>query len=142
MDTSTFDFNTLTLVVAIVGSTLTLVILMHRQFNHFDKKLDDLNTKVGKLETTIAPIDTRFKGIDARFDGIDSRFDGIDARFDGIDSRFDKLEARFDAMGRDVSDARERLARIEGHLMGPGSFGPNPPPAPPDGLDDDHRQAG
>ena len=135
MDTSTFDFNTLTLVVAIVGSTLTLVILMHRQFNHFDKKLDDLNTKVGKLETTIAPIDTRFKGIDARFDG-------IDARFDGIDSRFDKLEARFDAMGRDVSDARERLARIEGHLMGPASFGTNPSPAPPDGLDDDHRQAG
>ncbi|MDE0515306.1 MAG: hypothetical protein OXH43_03140 [Acidimicrobiaceae bacterium] len=135
MDTSTFDFNTLTLVLTIVGSTLTLVILMHRQFNHFDKKLDDLNTKVGKLETTIAPIDTRFKGIDARFDG-------IDARFDGIDSRFDKLEARFDAMGRDVSDARERLARIEGHLMGPESLGPNPPPAPPDGLDDDHRQAG
>ncbi|MCY3649207.1 MAG: hypothetical protein OXG40_05665 [Acidimicrobiaceae bacterium] len=135
MDTSTFDFNTLTLVLTIVGSTLTLVILMHRQFNHFDKKFDDLNTKVGKLETTIAPIDTRFKGIDARFDG-------IDARFDGIDSRFDKLEARFDAMGRDVSDARERLARIEGHLMGPASFGPNPSPAPPDGLDDDHRQAG
>ena len=40
-------------------------------------------------------------------------------------------------MGRDVSDARERLARIEGHLMGPGSLGPGP-----DGLDDDHRQAG
>lgn len=135
MDTSTFDFDTLILMVAIVGSTLTVIILMHRQFNHFDKKFDDLNTKVGKLETTIAPIDTRFKGIDARFDG-------IDARFDGIDSRFDKLEARFDAMGRDVSDARERLARIEGHLMGPGSFGPNPSPAPPDGLDDDHRQAG
>ena len=45
-------------------------------------------------------------------------------------------------MGRDVSDARERLARIEGHLMGPESLGPNPSPAPPDGLDDDHRQAG
>ncbi|MYG98227.1 MAG: hypothetical protein F4144_02025, partial [Acidimicrobiaceae bacterium] len=74
MDTSTFDFDTLTLVVTIVGSMLTLVILMHRQFNHFDKKfdrkLDDLNTKVGRLETTIAPIDSRFDGIDSRFDGI------------------------------------------------------------------------
>jgi len=153
MDTSTFDFDTLTLVVTIVGSMLTIVILMYRQFNHFDKKFDrkfdDLNTKVGQLETTIAPIDARFDGIDTRFDGIDTRFDGIDARFDGVDTRFDgvdrrfdKLEARFDAMGRDVSDARERLARIEGYLMGPESLGPKPSPAPPDGLGDDHRQAG
>ncbi len=146
MDTSTFDFDTLTLVVAIMGSTLTLVILMYRQFNHLDKKFDELNTKVGRLETTIAPIDTRFNGIDTRFNGIDARFDarfdGIDTRLDGIDSRFDKLEARFDAMGRDVSDARERLARIEGHLMGPESLGPNPSPGPADGIDDDHRQAG
>ena len=149
MDTSTFDFDTLTLVVAIMGSTLTLVILMYRQFNHFDKKLDELNTKVGRLETTIAPIDarfdsvyTRFDSVDTRFDSVDARFDGVDTRLDGIDSRFDKLEARFDAMGRDVSDARERLARIEGHLMGPESFGPNPSPAPADGIDDDHRQAG
>jgi len=112
MDTSTFDLDTLTLVVAIMGSTLTIVILMYRQFNRFDKKfdakLDGLSTRVGKVETTIAPIDTRF--------------DGINARLDGIDARFDKLEARFDAMGHDVSDARERLARIEGHLMGPESF--------------------
>ncbi len=135
MDTNTFDFDTLTLVVTIMGSTLTLVILMYRQFNHFDKKLDELNTKVGRLATTIAPID-------ARFDGVDTRFDSVDTRFDSIDSRFDKLEARFDVMGRNVSDARERLARIEGHLMGPESLGPDPSPAPTDGIDDDHRQAG
>ena len=131
MDASTFDLNTLTLVVTIMGSTLTIVILMYRQFNHLDKKFEELSTRVGTVEKTIA-----------RFDGIDTRFDGIDARFDGIDTRFDKLEARFDAMGRDVSDARERLARIEGHLMGPGSLAPGASPAPADGLDDDHRQAG
>ena len=45
-------------------------------------------------------------------------------------------------MGRDVSDARERLARIEGYLMGPASLGPDPSPTPADGIDDDHRQAG
>ncbi|MXW94039.1 MAG: hypothetical protein F4110_08565 [Acidimicrobiaceae bacterium] len=128
MDASTFDLNTLTLVVTIMGSTLTIVILMYRQFNHLDKKFEELSTRVGTVEKTIAPID--------------ARFDGIDARFDGIDTRFDKLEARFDAMGRDVSDARERLARIEGHLMGPGSLAPGASPAPADGLDDDHRQAG
>ena len=121
MDASTFDLNTLTLVVTIMGSTLTIVILMYRQFNHLDKKFEELSTRVGTVEKTIAP---------------------IDARFDGIDTRFDKLEARFDAMGRDVSDARERLARIEGHLMGPGSLAPGASPAPADGLDDDHRQAG
>ena len=138
MDTSTFDFDTLTLVVTIVGSMLTLVILMHRQFNHFDKKFDrkfdELNTKVGRLETTIAPID--------------ARFDGIDARLDGIDTRFDKLEARFDAMGHDMSDARERLARIEGHLMGPESFRMRSPrPTAPDepsseDPEPDQRRAG
>ena len=66
MDTSTLDFNTLTLVVTIMGSTLTIVILMYRQFNHFDKKFDELNTRVGTVEKTIAPIDARFDGIDAR----------------------------------------------------------------------------
>ena len=127
MDTSTFDLDTLTLVVTIMGSTLTIVILMYRQFNHFDNKLDELNTRVGRVETTIAPIDTRF---------------------DGVDSRFDKLEARFDAMGHDVSDARERLARIEGHLMGPESFRMRSPrPTAPDepsseDPDPDQRQTG
>ena len=134
MDTSTFDFDTLTLVVAIMGSTLTIVILMFRQFNHFDRKLDELNTRVGRVETKIAPID--------------ARFDGIDTRFDGIDARFDKLEARFDAMGHDVSDARERLARIEGHLMGPESFRMRSPrPTAPDepsseDPEPDQRRAG
>ncbi len=150
MDTSTLDFNTLTLLVAIMGSTLTIITLMFRQFKHFDGKLDALNTRVGRVETTIAPIDARFDGVDARFDGVDARFDGVDARFDGVDARFDalearfdKLEARFDTMASDVSDARERLARIEGHLMAPEGFTlrtPQPPAA--EDPEPGHRETG
>ena len=51
-------------------------------------------------------------------------------------------------MGRDVSDARERLARIEGHLMGPESLRMRSPrstaPAEPSSEDPepDQRQTG
>ena len=51
-------------------------------------------------------------------------------------------------MGRDVSDARERPARIEGHLMAPEGFRMRGPHAPapdepsPEGPDPDHRQTG
>ena len=32
------------------------------------------------------------------------------------------LEGKVDVMGRDVSDSRERLARVEGHLLAPAGF--------------------
>ena len=58
-------------------------------------------------------------------------------------SRLDtKFDTKFDALGRDVTDVRERLARMEGHLMGPESLTPSPSPAPADEIDGDHRQAG
>ena len=105
MDTGTLDFNTLTLLVAIVGSTmgstLTLVTLIVKQSNRHEDSLKALGTKFA-----------------------------------------DKP----DAMGGDVSDARERLARIEGHLMAPEGFrmrGLDPPafkePSPEN--DPDHRRA-
>ena len=112
MDTTTLDSNTITLMVTIAGSWLTLVGLIFFQFSRLDTKIDALDTK----------LDTK-----------------IDTKFDALNSKFDK---KFDALGRDVTDVRERLARVEGHLMGPGSLASGPSPAPPDGLDDDHRQAG
>ena len=58
-------------------------------------------------------------------------------------SRLDtKFDTRFDALGRDVADARERLARMEGHLMGLKSVASDPSPTPPEDSDDDHRQGG
>ena len=123
MDTSTLDSSTITLMVTIAGSWLTLVGLIFFQFSRLDTKIDALDTK----------LDTKF---DTKFDALDTK---IDTKIDALDSKFDK---KFDALGRDVTDVRERLARVEGHLMGPGSPAPGPSPAPADEIDDDHRQAG
>ncbi|MYK73878.1 MAG: hypothetical protein F4017_04695 [Acidimicrobiaceae bacterium] len=67
------------------------------------------------------------------------QFSRLDTKINALDTKFD---TKIDALGRDVTDVRERLARVEGHLMGPGSLAPGPSPAPADGLDDDHRRAG
>ena len=120
MDTTTLDFNSLILLVAIMSSTLTIVTLMFRQSNRHDDGIKAPDTKVTTLET----------------------------RFDGLETRFDGLDAKFNVMGRDVSDVRERLARIEGHLMAPEGFRVRGlhPPAPeepsPEDPGRDHRQAG
>ena len=119
MDTTTLDSNTITLMVTIAGSWLTLVGLIFFQFSRLDSKIDALDTK----------LDTK----------IDTKFGALDTKIDALDFKFDK---KFDALGRDVTDVRERLARVEGHLMGPGSVAPGPSPAPADELDDDRRQAG
>ena len=62
--------------------------------------------------------------------------------------QINRLDGRLDVMGRDVSDARERLARIEGHLMAPAGFGIRDPGPPLSGEpscgdpDSDPRRAG
>ncbi len=62
--------------------------------------------------------------------------------------QINRLDNRLDVMGRDVSDTRAGLARVEGFLMAPEGFRlrtPRPPaasdPAPED-PDAGHRQAG
>ena len=134
MDTTTLDSNTITLMVTIAGSWLTLVGLIVYQYSRLDTKIDALDTKLDtKIETKIDALDTKF---DTKIDALDTKFD---TKIDALDTKFDK---KFDALGRDLTDVRERLARVEGHLMGPGSLTPGPSPAPADEIDDDHRQAG
>ena len=138
MDTTTLDFNTLTLLVtllaAIMGSTLTIVTLMFRQFNQLDTKIGNLDTRVAGLENTVTALDTKV--------------DALNGKGDALDGKVDALDAKFDRMGRDVSDARERLARIEGHLMAPEGFrmrGAHPPALDQPSTENpnpDHRQAG
>ena len=110
METTTLDFNTITLMVMIAGSWLTLVGLIVFQYSRLDAKID---SRIGTLDTK------------------------IDNRFEALDAKFDK---KFDALGGDVADIRERLGRVEGHLMGPESFTSGPPS--PDEPAGDHRQAG
>ena len=123
METTTLDSNTITLMVMIAGSWLTLVGLFIYQFNRLDAKFD----------TKIDALDAKF---DTKIDALDNKFD---TKVDALDNKFEK---RFDALGRDVGEVRERLARVEGHLMGPESFRPVPHSPPQAEPPDDERQAG
>lgn len=61
-------------------------------------------------------------------------------KIDALDTKF---TGRFDALTRDVADVRERLGRVEGHLMGPESFAPRPRRQPDrDDPPSAHRAAG
>ena len=141
MEAATTDPNAASLIlatsavlVAIVGSTLTIITLMFRQFNRHEDSIKSVNTNVASLDSRVGVLETKVDVLDTKVTRMEGKFD-------------DKL----DSMGRDVSDTRERVARIEGHLMAPEGFTlrtPQPPDAadpPPDnpGPDpDDQRQAG
>ena len=79
----------------------------------------------------------------------EASIDSLDTKLTGrIDSLDTKLTGRIDSLGRDMADVRERLGRVEGHLMAPEGFRPRPgrPPSeddrPSDGPEPSHRQAG
>ena len=99
MDTSSLDSNMVTLMAMIAGSWLTIVALMIRQSNRHEDSIKALDTKVT-----------------GRIDALDTKFT---TRIDALDTKF---TARIDALGCDVGDVRERLARVEGHLMAPEGF--------------------
>ena len=73
---------------------------------HVDARFDGVDSRFNG-------VDSRFDSVDSRFDSVDARFERVDARFDDVDDRFDNVDARFAALERDVSDVRERLARVE-----------------------------
>ena len=133
MDTTTFDANTLTLLVAILGSTLTTVTLMYRLFGRLDTKFDN-----------------KFDGLSTQVTGLKIRVEVLETKITAIDTKVTALDAKVEALPGDVADTRERVARIEGHLMAPESFTTGGlSPATPDearsedqGSDPDHRQAG
>ena len=118
-----------TIVVAVVGSSLATIGLPLKQMNRLETK----------LETRIAGLDTKFTD---KLDSFDTKFTD---KLDSLDTKFtDKL----DSLGGDVIDVRERLARVEGHLMAPESFTrrtPQPPAAvdpPAEDPGTGHRHAG
>ena len=132
MEPVTTDINmaslllaTAAILVTILGSTITTVVLIFRQFNHLD-------TKIGRLDTKF---DNKIDGLDKKFE---TRIDGLDKKFTG---EFRTVHGELRIMRREISNVGERLARVEGHLMGHESFSPSPLPPPPDELDDSARQA-
>ena len=139
MDTSTLDFNTLTLLVTIAASWLTTITVIIRQSNRHEDSIKALDTK---FTDKIDALDTKFTD---RIDALDTKFtdriDALDTKFtDRIDALDGKFTDRIDALGGGITEVRERLGRVEGYLMGPESFAPRRPerddPAP------DHRAAG
>ena len=130
----------ITIVGTILGSSLMTIAVLLRQMNHletkFESRIDSLDTK---FEIKISGLDTKFSN---KLYGLDTKFSN---RFDGLDTKFSD---KFDAIGRDVADIRERLARVEGHLMAPEGFrlrGPQPSAGvdpPPEDPHTDQRQAG
>ncbi len=106
------EADTIALMITIVGSWLTIFVAILWQSN--------------RHEDSIKALDTKFSG---KIDALDTKFTG---KIDALDTKF---TGKIDALGRDVSDARERLARVEGHLMAPEGFalgrGRQPPPDDP-----------
>ena len=90
-----------TTVATVAGSALVVIQVMLAQMNKLEERIDG-----------------RFTRLEGR---LDAKFSDLEGR---SEDRFTRLEGKFDAMGRDVSDTRERVARIEGHLMAPGGFTP------------------
>ncbi|MCY4422910.1 MAG: hypothetical protein OXC06_07560 [Acidimicrobiaceae bacterium] len=123
MDTNSLDYNTVTLMVMIAGSWLTLVGLIIYQSNRLDNKFD---TKIDALD----------KKFDNKIDALDKKFDN---KIDALDKKFDN---KIDGLGDNVTSIGERVARIEGHLMGPESFSPRALPPPTDEPGDGEREAG
>ena len=160
MDTTALDFNTLALLVAIlgstVGSTLTLVTLIVRQSNRHEDSIKALDTKfTGKIDALDTKFTDKIDALDTKFtdkiDALDTKFtdkiDALDTKFtDKIDALDTKFTGKIDALQDGVTDGRERLARIEGYLMAPGGFKvrgldpPGPGESSPD--DPDQRAAG
>ena len=83
----------ITIVGSVLGSTLTVVTLMFRQFNHFDNKLDKLDTRVTGLEASVS--------------ALEASVSALDASVGRLDAKVTALDAKFDVMARDVSDTRD-----------------------------------
>ncbi len=70
----------------------------------------------------------------------------IDTKIDALDNKFTfelrAVHGEFKIVRREISVVGERLARVEGHLMGPESFSPSPLSTPTDEPGDGEREAG
>ena len=101
--------------IAAIGIWVTIVgMILWQSSRRHNNRIDALDTKVG------------------------NKIDGLEAKFD---KEFKAVHGEFKQVRREMAGQGERLARIEGHLLGPKSFSPPPPSPPPAEPDDDGRQA-
>ena len=140
--------QTITIVVVVASSSLATVGLLLKQMNHLETKLESRFTdKIDALDTKVTDkIDALDTKVTDKIDALDTK---VTDKIDALDTKVDALDGKFDVMGPDLSDTRERVARIEGHLMAPEGFRPRhrrlPHPAddpPAEDPNPDHRQTG
>ena len=151
----------ITIVVAVLGSSLTTIRLMLRQMNNSEARLtarfDRFEEKVtGQFKDVTAQfkdVTGQFKDVAGQFKDADEKFtaqlknshEKITGRIDRLD---DKVTGRIDRLDDKVTDIGERLARVEGHLMAPEGFTLRRHPSQgtgkqvPDDPSADHREAG
>ena len=123
------EAETITIVGTILGSSLMTVALLLRQMNHLETKL---GTTIALLDTNVtdkleglenrftADLDTgltgKIVGLDTsltdKIEGLDTNVTALDGKVTALGTRVMSLEGKFDVTGRDVSDIRERLARV------------------------------
>ena len=63
-----------------------------------------------------------------RFNTIDERFNSFDKRLTRLEADHDKLGNKIDMLAGDMTDIRERLARVEAKLDIPPNIDPGLPP--------------
>ena len=117
MDATAMDVNmaslllaTAAVLVAIVGSTFTIVTLMFRQSNRHEDSIKALDAKFAK------------------------EFKRVHGEFKRVHGEFTRVHGEFTRVRRDIFGVAERLARVEGHLTAPQGFRPHRP-LPPEADD-------
>ena len=97
----------------------------------------DMIAVIGMWVTIVGMILWQSSRHDNKIDALDNKIDGLEAKFD---KEFKAVHGEFKQVRREMAHQGERLARIEGHLLGPESFSLRPPSPPPAEPDDDERQ--
>ena len=117
------DANTIAMMTMIMGSWITIFGAILWQSYRHDDSIKSVNTSVAGLETRVTALETKV---------------------DAMGGKVDAMGGKVDAMGCSLSDARERLARIEGCLLvsedrrmrdtqPPADIDPSTHDSPPDG---------
>lgn len=113
----------ITIVVSGLGSSLATIRILLHQMNQMEIRLTD---QIKENRAEIKENRTAIKENRAKLEDHSRRFDQIDGRLDRMNGRLDDHQG-------ETQKVREGLARVEGFLMGPGSFRLGDPDPPADG---------
>lgn len=129
------DANTIAMMSMIMVSTTAIVGLLFRQTNHLDARLDRLDTRVSGLEVKVTALDTKVEALDTKVEALNTKVEALNSRSDVMardvssnrerlvllvehGRRLDEMSESSKEQTRLLGEVRERLARVEGHLMG------------------------